>query len=188
MQFFTLPSFRSAATLGLFAFASCLVLSNGRAGDSAEWGALAAFRALPERFRNGVVLLSADNASPQPANWYFLARNANARNALFSITVSRGQVIDERPSLDMRTMFHNPSRINFDRVRVDSGDVWSKADAFAKRKGRILGSLSLNLTQSGKNAAPVWKAWCYDPSARYFGQLHILATTGEVISETFDGR
>ena len=167
--------------LALLLVAPVLPLTSSAADD--EWGAIAAYNALPSRFRTAVVKLSADNASPQPANWYFLARNSNARNALFSVTVSRGQVTDQRPSLDVRSMFNNPTPIDFGRVRVDSGEVWRIADAFAKRRGRILGSLSLVLSQNGKDAAPVWEAWCYDPSVRYFGDLRILATNGEVIAE-----
>lgn len=141
----------------------------------------AALLGLPMKFFGGVVKLSADNASPNPVQWYVLARNNERSERLFSLTVVDGQIVAEQPSLDLRQLLGRSSFIDVERIRIDSPQAYQIAEQYAQANNRRLGSVSFVLQREGRDAAPVWSVWCYDTRGRYFGMLQILATTGTVI-------
>lgn len=157
------------------------VLSPSSQSQAADpQGAIAALRALPARYQNGVLRLSADEGDPNPLNWHIVARNSRDRSVPTNIIVARGEIVSERPTFNFRTLLGGPSPIDISRVRIDSTDVWQRALRFSSDRGRRLGSLSYRLEQKGRHAAPIWSVWCYDLSGRYIGFLSILATTGAV--------
>ena len=139
-------------------------------------------RALPARYQSGILRLSADDGDPNPLSWHIVARNSRDRTVPTNIIVARGEVVSERPSFNFRTLFNAPTPIDLSRVRIDSTDVWTRAQRFSSDRGRRLGSLSYVLQQKGRSAAPIWSVWCYDLSGRYIGFLSVLATTGAVTS------
>jgi len=167
-----------------------LLLVAGWAGASAQsfqggfqpdtGGAMAAIHALPARYRDNIVKLSADNGNPDPSDWYFLAKRDSGE--VYSITVSQGQVTSERISLNLGALLGNPSPINLSRLAVGSDGAWAAALKFCAKKGKPLGSVSYVLQQQGRDAAPVWSVWCYTPKGSYIGMLRVLGTTGAVIS------
>ena len=145
-------------------------------------GAVAAMRALPQRFQSGVLRLSADEGRPNPATWYLVARDMGEDAAPRNFTVVDGQVTSQRVALNLRTLVDRPSPISLDRVQVDSRDAWDIAAKFSSDQGRRLGSVSYLLQQQGRNSAPIWTVWCYEPNGRYIGVVSFLATTGAITS------
>lgn len=143
-------------------------------------GALTAIAAVPERLRNGIVKLSADNGTPNPPAWYFVAKNDAGE--VFSITVADGQVTSEKPFLDLRALFTAPAAINLAKLQIGSGGAWAAAQKYAAGKGKTLASVSYALEQKGRDAAPLWSIWCYTADGSYIGFLEILATTGAVVA------
>ena len=95
-----------------------------------------------------------------------------------NITVSRGRIISERPSLNARARIKGLSPISIGRIGIDSTNAWNMARQFSFERGRRLGSVNYSLQQQGRDASPVWSVWCYDRSGRYIGFLSILASTG----------
>lgn len=150
-----------------------------RAADPGS--ALEALNALPASYRNGVVWVSADNANPNPAQWYITARNTGRGGGHVNIIVARGRIISERPTLSPRAITRQLSPINIRNVRFNSTDLWREAGRFAEKRGQSLGSLSLQLQQRGTNATPIWSVWCYNRRGSYIGFFSALATTGEII-------
>ena len=144
--------------------------------------ALAALRSLPPRYSCSVLWLSADNGRPTPLAWYILACDQTRRGLPTNITISRGRIISERPSLNPRARINGLSPISIGRMGIDSTNAWNMARQFSSERGRRLGSVSYSLEQHGRGASPVWSVWCYDRSGRYIGFLSILASTGAVIS------
>lgn len=144
-------------------------------------GGEAALNALPAKYRDGVLKLSADNGTPNPPTWYIVAKNSNEGGALYTITIEGGQVVRERLSLNLRALIAN-SPINLRKVRVGSDDAWNAAVKYCDRRGRKLGSVSYALEQHGGDASPVWSVWCYDLGGSYIGLIKILATNGSIIS------
>lgn len=140
-----------------------------------------ALNALPAAYRNGVVWVSADNANPNPAQWYITARNTGRGGGHVNIIVARGRIISERPTLSPRAITRQLSPINLRNVRFNSTDLWKEAGRFAGKRGQSLGSLSLQLQQRGANATPIWSVWCYNKRGSYIGFFSALATTGEII-------
>jgi len=139
-------------------------------------------QALPQRFQNGILRLSADNGRPNPETWYLVARDRSEDAAPRNFTVVDGQVASQRVALNLRTLLNAPSPISLDRVQVDSRDAWDIAQRFSANQGSRLGSVSYLLQQEGRNAAPIWTVWCYEPNGRYIGVVSFLATTGAITS------
>jgi hypothetical protein len=140
-----------------------------------------AWDALPTRYKSQVLRVSADSGTPDPPAWFFTARNPDRRNAVHSITVVNGRVTRDTPSLDLRTIFREPSPLHISRVSVDSTGAWDATRRFLEGRGQRLGSVSYVLEQSGSGADPVWQIWAYDPGGYYIAYLRILATTGAII-------
>lgn len=153
------------------------------AGQSAHpESALGVLNDLPARYRNGVVWVSADNADPHPDTWYVTARNAARDGLLTNLTVSRGEIISERPTISPRAFLRQITPINVSLVRVNSTDLWREAQRLADRRGQNLGTLSLQLQQHGRDATPIWSVWAYDRRGSYIGYFSALATTGAITS------
>lgn len=144
--------------------------------------ALGALSILPQQYQSYVVKLSADNATPDPPQWYILAYRGSPDEGLFSITVANGQIVQEKPSFNVGELFKNPSPIAIERMVIDSPAAFEIAQQFAAANGRHLTSASYVLQQTGPDSAPVWKVWCYDRGGSYFGYIEIAATNGSVIS------
>jgi hypothetical protein len=145
--------------------------------------ALSVLRNLPAAYRAGVVWVSADNADPNPDEWYISARNADRAGLLFNLTISRGRITSERPTISPRALLRQITPINVDGLRVNSTDLWNTAQKFADDQGRRLGSMSLRLEKHGRNSTPVWSVWYYDRRGGYIGYFSALATTGAVTSK-----
>jgi hypothetical protein len=144
--------------------------------------ALGALSILPPEYQNFVVKVSADNGTPDPPQWYFLAYRGNPQEGLFSISIANGQIIQEKPTFNLGELFKNPSPIAIERITIDSPAAFEIAEQFAAANDRHLKSVSYVLQQSGPDSAPVWKIWCYDRGGDYFGYIEIAATDGTVIS------
>ena len=137
---------------------------------------------LPPPYQGTVVKLSADNGDPDPSQWYVLAYRDSPEGGLFSITIANGEIVQEKPSLNLGELFKNPSPIAVERMTIDSPAAFDIAQQFAEANGKNLATVSYVLQQSGADSAPVWQVWCYDRGGRYFGYLQIAATNGAVIS------
>lgn len=114
-------------------------------------GVKAAIAAVPAYLRDGIVKVSADNGTPNPPAWYFTAKTGNGE--VYSVTVAQGQVVAEKPSLNLRALLTNPSEINLARLTVGSNGAWAAAQNYTQSKGRTLGSVSYVLEQKGRDAA-----------------------------------
>ena len=144
--------------------------------------ALMALGILPPQYQGNVVKLSADNGDPDPPQWYVLAYRDSPEGGLFSISIANGEIVQEKPSLNLGELFKNPSPIAVERMTIDSPAAFDIAQQFAEANGKNLGTVSYVLQQTGSDSAPVWQVWCYDRGGRYFGYLQIAATNGTVIS------
>lgn len=145
-------------------------------------GALACLEALPEKYRNGVLKLSADNADPDPDTWYVSAQAGRDDKGMRSIQVASGQIISDKPALGLREIFSSAKPLDLSKVQFDSREVFDIASEYAGANGKQIGSLSLALNQQGSSAVPIWSVWCYGPNGTYFGEMQLLATDGTVIS------
>ena len=143
-------------------------------------GALAALALVPPIYLDDILKISADNGTPNPPAWYILAKKTEGE--VFSITVSQGQITEEKPSLNLRALLGDPTGIDLSKVAVDSNGAWGASMAYCTKKGKSLGSVSYALQQKGRDAAPVWAVWCYAEDGGYIGYLELLATTGAVVS------
>lgn len=144
--------------------------------------ALRASLALPDKYREAIVRISADDGNPDPQDWYFICRAAHSEEGIVSITVRNRKIISLKPSLDMRVLLGDFSAIDLSKVQVDSRGAWEIARRYvANEKGATLGSACFLLTQKGEGASPIWSVWNYAPNGSYIGLLKILASTGDVI-------
>jgi hypothetical protein len=135
---------------------------------------------VPPTYGDGILKVSADNGTPNPPVWYILAKKTGGE--VFSISVSQGQITQEKPSLNLRALLGNPAPINLSKVQVDSNGAWNVAVGYCTQKGRNLGSVSYALQQKGPDAVPVWSVWCYGEDGGYIGYVELLATTGAIVS------
>ncbi|MFZ0708695.1 MAG: hypothetical protein WAM53_01515 [Terrimicrobiaceae bacterium] len=150
-----------------------------QAGSNSALGALSL---LPPQFQGNIVKISADNGNPDPQEWYFLAYRGSPEGGLFSITVADGQIVQEKPSLNLGELLKNPNPVAVERITIDSPTAFEIARQFAAANDKHLDTVSYVLQQTGSDSAPIWQVWCYDREGRYFGYLQIAATDGAVIS------
>lgn len=162
---------RSAFLVALFLFPL-----EGRSANPES--ALGVLNNLPAAYRNGVVFLSADGADPLPDTWYVTARGS--AGIPMNLTITNSRLVSQRPAFSPRALLGQLSAMNLSALRVNSSDLWREAIDFANDRGRRLGSMSLQLQQSGRNSAPVWSVWCYDRRGSYIGYFSALATTGSI--------
>lgn len=165
----------------VLSFLTVLIVGTVIASAQDAGGALSALKALPPKYRDGVLKLSADNGTPNPPLWYVTALNSDAKDTIHSITITDGQITSEKLSLDLRSALQN-SPINLASIRIGSTEAWNAAASYTQGKGKTLASVSYILQQQGKDAAPIWSVWCYDKRGSYIGFIKLLATTGTVIS------
>ncbi len=78
--------------------------------------ALGALSILPPEYQGYVVKLSADNGDPDPPQWYILAYRGSPDNGLFSITIAKGEIVQEKPSLNLGELFKSPTPIATERI------------------------------------------------------------------------
>ena len=155
-----------------------LIASTSALADTASRASLT----LPDKYREAIVRVSADDGDPDPEDWYFICRAAHSKEGIVSFTVRDRRIVSQKPSLDLRILLGNFTPIDFSQVQVDSRLAWEIAQRYvSKEKGAKLGSVSFLLTQKGQGASPIWSLWCYAPDASYLGLLKILASTGDVI-------
>lgn len=149
-----------------------------------ERGAIANLRALPVEYREGVLKLSADGADPNPDLWYLTVRSNVPDGGVHELTMASGQVISDKPSLGIRQIFSNASSIDIERVEVDSTEIFNIAQGHAASAGKVVGSVSFVLKQSGSATVPIWGVWCYAPDGSYQGEMEFLASDGTLISNS----
>ncbi len=140
-----------------------------------------ALNALPDKYRDGVLKVSADNGTPNPSTWYILAKNSRQDGAMYQVGIAQGQVVSEKISLDLRAAIRDSS-IDLAKVLIDSDGAWAAGQTYSASKGKTLANASYALQQQGRDASPIWSIWCYDKNVKYIGLVKILATTGAVIS------
>ncbi len=143
-------------------------------------GVKTAIAAVPAYLRDGIVKISADNGTPNPPAWYIVAKTGNGE--VFSVTVAQGQLVEEKPSLNLRALFAAPAAINLARLTIGSDGAWAAAQNYSQSKGKTLGSVSYALEQKGQDAAPLWSIWAYTKDGSYIGYFQLLADTGTVIN------
>ena len=163
------------------AIALFLASSSLQAMDSK--GGLACLEALPEKYRNGVLKLSADHATPDPDTWSVSAQAGPDDKGMRSIEVASGQIISDKPALGLREIFSSAKPLDLSKVQVDSREIFDIAQQYAGANGKQIGTVSFVLNQQGSSAVPIWSVWCYGPNGTYFGELQLLATDGTVISK-----
>lgn len=145
-------------------------------------GSAACFDALPQKYRNGILKLSADNADPDPETWYVSAQAGRDDKGMRSIEVASGQIISDKPALGLREIFSSVKPIDLSKVLLDSREIFDIAQQYAVANGKQIGTVSFVLNQQGSSAVPIWSVWCYGPKGSYFGEMRLLATDGTVIS------
>lgn len=145
-------------------------------------GALACLEALPEKYRNGVLKLTADGANPDPDIWYVTAQAGRDDKGVRSIQVVSGQVISDKAVFGLRELLSGAKPIDLSKVQLDSREAFDIARQYAGANGKQIGNVSFALNQQGSSAVPIWSVWCYGPNGTYFGEMKLLATDGTVIS------
>ncbi len=145
-------------------------------------GALACLNALPEKYRAGVLKLSADDANPDPDTWYVSAQAGRDDKGMRSIEVASGQIISDKPTLGFREIFSSSRPLDLSKVQVDSREIFDIAQNYARANGKQIGTVSFVMNQQGGAAVPVWSVWCYGPDGTYYGEMKFLASDGTVIS------
>ena len=166
----------------LKSLAIALVLASSSLQAMDSKGALACLEALPEKYRNGVLKLSADNANPDPDTWYVSAQAGPDDKGMRSIEVAAGQIISDKPALGLREIFSSAKPLDLSKVQLDSREIFDIAQQYAGANGKQIGTVSFVLNQQGSSVVPIWSVWCYGPNGTYFGELQFLATDGTVIS------
>ena len=139
--------------------------------------------AIDPKYIDGIVLVTARNGTPEPAQWTVVARDSNDLGTLHKITVANGQVIADVQSMNAYESFRQDVAINPVQVQIDSGDAFLIAEPIAAANGKIIGHVDYALTVRGTDAAPLWTLNCFSLNGGFLGKVVLLATTGTVLSQ-----
>lgn len=159
---------------------SFVLLAQGVAlsGQSAFQASLA----MPDRFRENIVRVSAENANPDPLDWLFVCRAKHSAEGILSVRVKNGRVVEQRESPELRVEIANDAPIELSSVVVGSRGAWEIARRYVgQTKDAELGRAKLQLDQSEGGGPAVWSVWCFDSVGGYLGLLKLLASTGDVV-------
>jgi hypothetical protein len=143
-------------------------------------GALACLQGLPEKYRDGVLKLSADNADPNPDAWDLSVQSGGDDSNIHNLTFAGGRITSDRRTLGFREIFSGAAPISLGKVEVDSRDAFAIAQRYARANRAMIGNVCFALEQRG--ATPIWSVWCYGPDGSYLGLMKLRATDGSVIS------
>jgi hypothetical protein len=169
-----------------FGAAACLLLLAASANASPDpAGAVAAMKALPFKFDNGVLEVTGKNGAPQPAEWVIIARDADTMGTITKLTVAGGQVLSQSPSGNLGQMFRESGFIAAETIKADSREVFQTAAKLLKEShGLNLASADYQLIKPAADLDPVWKLICRDDQGKKLGELQISATHGAVMTQS----
>jgi hypothetical protein len=139
----------------MIVLSACGAFSQAEPSREDSNSALGALDILPPQYRGSVVKLSADNGTPDPPQWYVLAYRGDPDNGLFSIAIAKGEIVQEKPSLNLGNCL-KPS-VAVDELPFIGGRFRT---ALNSRPRTITLTPSLRL-QTGRTLLR-WKIWCYD--------------------------
>lgn len=149
---------------------------------SVPGGAVAAMAALPAKYAGSILEVTGSGGAPDPKEWVILAWNAEDPGSLRRLVVSGGRMIGDSPSLSVYQSERKEVAVALSALGIDSGGVWSIAQAYAAANGAPLESADYVLTTHAKGVPPVWTVTCHGAGGKSIGKLVISADDGTVQS------
>lgn len=143
--------------------------------------AMAAMLAVPYKFRDGILEVTGEGGSPNPAQWVLQAWNTEDPGTVHKLTVEGDQFISDVLSVNVFEATRKEINIPLPSVQIDSGSAFKIAKAAAAANGKSLGRVNYTLTIRAKRTPPIWLLECFDEAGKRIGRLEILATSGDVI-------
>jgi len=148
-------------------------------------GAIAAMKAMPFKFKNGILEVSGKGGNPQPQEWTIIARDVDNMGTITLLTVAGGQVINQRPSANPGQMFRESGFLMVPEITIDNGVIFQTAQKFVQENsGSALASVDYTLTRPASDLAPVWKLVCRDARGKVIGRLTLSALNGSIMTQS----
>jgi len=187
----TLRRFLSVSALLLFAAGVSFAQTappgvRAATGEPNPGGVISAIHAVPHDYVRGILEISgkSQKSAPNPPQWNIVARNAHNPADIRGFIIIHGQLSGEFPIQQSGLAALSALKpIIISRVRIDAIGIWYTAQQFASSRGTHLGPIDYTLEQ--QNPDPVWVVKCFSRHHHYLGTIHVLATTGAVISKNF---
>jgi len=142
--------------------------------------AVAAMLAIPPKFADGILEVTGQNGSPNPAQWIIQAWNTEDPGTVHKLTVVDDQFVSDVLSVNIYEAERKEINVPMAGVQLDSGGAYRIAQAYASANGKTLGHVNYSLVVHAKSTPPVWTLECLDAKGSRIGKLEILATSGTV--------
>ncbi len=142
--------------------------------------AVAAMLAVPPKYVDGILEVTAQGGEPNPKEWIIQAWNTEDPGTIHRLTIRDDQFVSDSLSVNIYEAERKAINIPLQDVQVDSGSTYRIARSYASANGKTLGRVNYMLTSHAKRTPPVWTLDCFDEKGGHIGKLEILATSGAV--------
>lgn len=159
-----------------------LLLSSRRLQAMDSKGAIACSNALPEKYRAGVLKLSADDANANPDTWDVSAQAGRDDKGMRSIEGACSQIVANKSTLGSRETFSSSKPLNLSKIQVDLRRISDTAQNHTRANAKQIGTVSFVMNQQVGPAVPLWSVWCYGLDGTYYSEMKFLATDGTITS------
>lgn len=121
----------------------------------------------------------------QPQQWMILMRDSNVQNLMHEYAMKKGKIVGERhfsrePEQPLPT-----TSLPLEKLSIDSTKAFIIANQTASGNNIGFDSVSYLLRVHKNNPAPVWTLTLVDQNKKIVGIVHIIASSGKVLSKTW---
>jgi hypothetical protein len=137
---------------------------------------------LPDQYKNGVIDMTSDTASPDSQTWYVTVKPKKNAFGLRYLEVQHGGIVKDSGFSIFSNFFwsHKPMLLN--NSSIDSSAAYEIAKKEAATRGRSISYAIFQLKKDKKSCEPNWIVWCYSFKDRYLGLIEIRAADGSILS------
>ncbi len=130
-------------------------------------------------FLDNLLNLEGIEGNSQPGSWRMVFEDQTSRSGFREMEVRGGQIVGQRAPLTSPR--GNGSRINLDRLQLDSDGAFTVAEREAARSHVSFAQANYFLEADGESSNPVWSVQLADTTGNIVQKLRISADNGGVI-------
>ncbi|MEO7933583.1 MAG: hypothetical protein ABIT76_10535 [Chthoniobacterales bacterium] len=130
-------------------------------------------------FLDNLLSLEGLEGGSQPASWRLTFEDNTSRSGFREMEVRGGQIVSQRAPL--KSPHGNGSRINLDRLQLDSDGAFTVAEREAARGHVSFARTNYFLEADGESGNPIWRVQLLDTTGNPVQTLRISADSGSMV-------
>ena len=135
-----------------------------------------------------LVAVTGENGGPQPKEWHLFAYDLKQPTLISHFVVSGGKIVNAAMLDAQRSKSWAAPTIGWNRVKVDTEQVFKIADATARAATVGFNSIGYRLMADRASGIPVYQIELTDAAGKPVGNLKIDGVQGRVLSQSWRGQ